>query len=60
MQPTADQIAARIAFNLKAKEKYNSRPLEERTRKMTALQKLNKKARSKVLAQELMAELLVT
>ena len=52
MPPTADQIAARIAFNLKAKENYNSRPLEQRTRKMTPLQKLNKKSRSKVLARE--------
>jgi hypothetical protein len=41
--PTADQIAARKAFNLKVKNKYNSLPLEERTRKMTALQKLNKR-----------------
>jgi len=49
--PTAEQIEAKKAFNLKAKIKYNELPLEERTRKLSTLQKLNNKARRKVVAQ---------
>ena len=49
--PTAEQIEAKKAFNLKAKIKYNELPLEERTRKLSTLQKLNNKARRKVGAQ---------
>jgi hypothetical protein len=49
---TAEQIEAKAAFNFQARIKYNMRPLEERTRKLSTLQKLNKKARRTVAAQE--------